>query len=242
MAQALEFPGGAEAPDWDSLYRARGDEVLRHRPIFTGDVFEKVPVQGLGETRTKDVIIVQHPCALRINGVDLHPRLMVAEVRRHRIISIEEWSGHLSKMPLPELHPGVDSTKRHQAAVFDQPLLVGPDDLDIEKRVACLSQIGVNLLMQRWVHYNSRAVVSTATYQEVSSAAYEEADLIEEWVDVRLGAGLDIREATSEAIAWLREDAGAGAMRQALLEDPQARSTIRRQLRAALQKLADPSG
>lgn len=236
MAHHLEYPGTAGVPDWDSLYRARGDEVLRHRPIFTGDVFEKVMVQGLGQTKTKSVIVLQHPCALRRNGVDLQPRLMIAEVRQHTVIPVEEWTGHVSKMTLPEMKPGVTSGKRHQAAFFDELYLIKPADLDLDKRVACLSQTGVNLLLQRWVHHNSRAMIPTATYQEASSSAYEEADLIEEWVEERLEAGLGLREATVEAVKWLREDAGGGVMRQRLLEDPQSRSTVRQQLRAALRQ------
>lgn len=237
MAHDLEYPGAAGVPDWDSLYRARGDEVVHYRPVFTGDVFENVQVQGLGQARTKNVILLQHPCALRSNGVDLHPRLMVVEVRQHRVIPVEDWTGHISKMPLPDLKPTVTSGKRNQAAFFDEPYLVGPDDLDPNKRVACLSQAGVNLLLQRWVHHNSRAVVPTATYQDVSSPAFEEADLIEEWVEERLEAGLDVREATIEALKWLREDAGGGVTRQRLLEDPQSRSIVRQQLRAALRQL-----
>lgn len=101
MAHDLEYPGAAGVPDWDSLYRARGDEVVRHRPIFTGDVFEQVRAQGLGQTRTKNVIVLQHPCALRSNGMDLQPRLMVGEVRQHKVIPVEEWTGYFSKMPLP---------------------------------------------------------------------------------------------------------------------------------------------
>jgi hypothetical protein len=233
----LEYPGAAGVPDWDSLYRTRGDEVVHHRPVFTGDVFEKVRVYGVGQARTKNIIIVQHPCALRSNGVDLQPRLMVAEVRQHGVIAVENWIGHISKMPLPDLNPTVTSGKRHQAAFFDEPYLIGPNDLDADKRIACLSQTGVNLLLQRWVHHNSRAVVPTAMYQDVSSPAFEEADLIEEWVEERLEAGLNVREATIEAVKWLREDAGGGVTRQELLENPQSRSTIRQQLRAALRRL-----
>ena len=147
MAHDLEYPGAAGVPDWDSLYRARGGEVMRYRPVFTGDVFEKVTVQSLGCTRTKTVMMVQHPCALRSNGVDLQARLMVAEVRQHSVIPVEDWTGHVSKMPLPDLNPSVTTRNRHQAAFFDEPYLVGPDDLDLNKRVACLSQTGVNLLL-----------------------------------------------------------------------------------------------
>ncbi len=115
MAHDLEYPGADGVPDWDSLYRARGDEVVRHRPVFTGDVFEKVPVQGLEETKTKTVIVLQHPCALRSNGVDLHSRLMVAEVRDHRVIPLESWTGHVSKMPLPDLIPTVETRRRRRS-------------------------------------------------------------------------------------------------------------------------------
>lgn len=236
MTHDLEYPGAAGVPDWGSLYRARGDEVARHRPIFTGDVFERVPAQDLGQTKTTSVIILQHPCALRSNGVDLQSRLMVGKVRQHKVISVEQWTGYFNLMPLPDLNPSVTSGKRHQAAFFDEQYLVGPDDLDPDKRIACMSQIGVNLLLQRWVHYNSRAVIPTGTYQQVSSSAYEEADLIEEWAEERLEVGLDLQEATVEAMKWLREDVG-GVMRQRLLEEPQSRSTVRRQLRVTLRQL-----
>lgn len=119
MAPDLEYPGVGGVPDWDSLYRARGEEVTRHRPVCTGDVFEKVQVHGLGTTKTKTVIVLQHPCALRSDGVSLHPRLMVAELRPHRVIPAEDWAGHVSKMPLPELQPAVQSAKRNQAAFFE---------------------------------------------------------------------------------------------------------------------------
>lgn len=237
MAHDLEYPGADGVPDWGSLYRARGEEVVRHRPVFTGDVFEKVPVQGLGESKNKTVIVLQHPCALRSNGVDLHSRLMVAELRNHKVIPVEDWTRHLGKMPLPELIPALETGRRHQAAFFDEPYLIGPDDLALEKRIACLSQTGVNLLLQRWVHHNSRVVVPTATYQEVSSPAYEEADLIEDWCEERVEAGLEIEEAAVEAMKWLREDINGGVTRQRMLEDPQNRSTVRRQMRTALRQL-----
>lgn len=237
MAHDLEYPGIEGVPIWDTLYRARGDEVVRHRPVFTGDVFDKVTVQSLGETRIKKIIVLQHPCALRTNGVDLQPRLFVAEVRPHNVIAAKDWTGHVAKMPLPELVPTLASAKRHQAAFFDAPYMIGPDALNLDKRIACLSPIGVNLLLQRWVHHNSRVVVPTMTYQDVSSSAYEEADLIEEWCEQRVEAGIDIHGAATEAVKWLREDAGGGVIRQRLLDDPQNRSTVRRQMRAALREL-----
>jgi hypothetical protein len=233
----LEYPGAPGLPDWGSLYRARGDEVQARRSIFTGDVYLKVEVQTLGATRTRPVMILQHPCALRSDGITLHPRLLVAEVRTHPLIAAEDWTRHVSKMPLPELIPDATSGKRHQAAFFDDLYLVAPENLIPEKRIACMSQTGVNLLLQRWVHHNSRMVVPTWQYQETSSGAYEEADLIEEWCEERMQADVTAAEATVDAMTWLREDLDGVQTRQQRLGDPQQQSAVRREMRGALRAM-----
>jgi hypothetical protein len=231
----LEAPCGDDA-DWSRLYRARGDEVLQHRPIFTGDIFEKVVVQNPdGSTKRKNVIIVQHPCAMRSNGVDLVSRLLVAEVRNHKVIPPDEWRGYGKSMPLPELIPPVATGRRNQAGFFDELHLVGPQALT--DRIACLSQLGVNLLLQRWIHHNSRVVVPTFTLNAVTSGVFEEADLIEDWCEDRIASEVTVEQATKECVAWLREDGGGGVMRQKMLEDPQNRSGIRKQMRTALRAL-----
>jgi hypothetical protein len=71
----------------------------------------------------------------------------------------------------------------------------------------------------------------------MSSPAYEEADLLEEWCEDRVEAGLSVYDASVEAVKWLREDIEGGVTRQRMLEDPQARSTVRRQMRSALRQL-----
>jgi hypothetical protein len=233
----LEYPGAPGLPDWDSLYRARGDEVQAHRSVFTGDAYLKVEVQTLGATRTRSVMILQHPCALRTDGISLHPRLLVAEIRTHREIPAEYWKVHVSKMPLPELIPDATSGQRHQAAFFDELYLVAPENLIPEKRIACMSQAGVNLLLQRWVHHNSRMVVPTWQYQETSSGAYEESDLIEEWCEERMQADVTVYDATVEAMKWLREDIDLAPTRQQRLGDPQQRSAVRREMRGALRSM-----
>lgn len=232
MPHDLEAPSAdGEKPEWDSLYRALGVDVARHRPVFTGDVFEKVDVQSIGETKRKTVMLVQHPCALRVNGVDLSPRLLVVEVRQHPLVPILDWLKHLSKMPLPHLYPQVESGKRNQAAFFDSVYLASPLQLDIDKRIACLSEIGVNLLLQRWVNHNSRTVVPTATYQKAVAPVFEEADILEDWCLDRVAAGKrTILEATQEALDILREDLGEGRTLQRMLEDPQTRSHVRREM------------
>lgn len=238
----LEYPGTPGKPDWLSLYRARDDEVMRHRPIFTGDVFEKVTVQSVGTTKVKDVIVLQHPCALRTDGITLHSRLVVAELRQHTVIPHESWiSGHYALMPLPELRSSVTSNRRHQAAFFNEIYLAGAAALDLNSRIACLSPVGVNLLLQRWVHHNSRVVVPTFTYEAQTSPSYEEAELIETWCEERTAVGIGLDDAATEAMKWLREDAGNGVTHQVLLQNPQSRSAVRRQMRTALKALAKMS-
>lgn len=144
---------------------------------------------------------------------------------------MEQWKGYGKLMPLPDLFPRFDSGRRHQPALFDTLYLVPPSSLTT--RVACLSLFGVNLLMQRWVHHNSRVVVPTWKYNDATVGVYEEADLTEEWCEDRLELGVSVHTATADCVAWLREEVG-GRRRQMLLDDPQSRSTVRCQMLAEL--------
>ena len=72
MGHALEAPEGTDDdPEWDELYLYRADEIVAHRPIFTGDVFAGVTVPD--DSEPKMVSILQHPCVIRA-GIDLAPR------------------------------------------------------------------------------------------------------------------------------------------------------------------------
>lgn len=242
MPHSLEYPGADGVGDWDSLYRARGEEVQAQRSIFTGDVIVNVEVQSIGHTKRLSVMVLQHPCALRTDGVNFQPRLIVAEVREHPVLSPQEWTRHFRKMPLPELIPIEErlpnyGTSRNQAAIFTEIYLASPEALEAGTRIACLTQKGVNLVMQRWVHHNSRVIVPTQQYQEVTSGAFEEADLIEEWCDERMYAGVSTIDSTVEAMKWLREDLDGVPTRQERLGDSQQRSAVRTEMRATLRAL-----
>ena len=228
MAHSLETPGTDEAPECSSLYRARGDEVVAQRPIFTGDVLFGVPV--IGEDEPKNVLVLQHPCVIR-RGLVLTPKLLVAEVRPEGVNRPSRWDRLPRQMPLSQLV--VDGTPAHYAAFFVDHQLVRRESLDVNRRVACMSQRGVNLLMQRWVHHNSRVIVPTYEYQDVTSPQYEEADIIEEWCIDREDDGRSPDEATVEIDSWLTGDKSPTSPR-ARLEDPQQRSAIRREVRAHL--------
>ena len=226
-----------EAPATEAdLYHARGDEVTHGRPYFTGDVFEDSEVKDLdGEPLLMTVMIVQHPCAMRVNGSDLVPGLLVAEVAEHQYLKPARWTGYTRVMPLPDLWVDSDDpTSRHLAAYFNRAHIVRPAKLGT--RIASLSIRGVNLLLQRWVHHNSRVVVPTGEFLRVIGGVFEEADLIEEWCDTRIG--VDIAAATAECVNWLREEPADGtATRQKLLEDEQCCGPVRRQMRQRLQRL-----
>lgn len=237
MRAQLESPGDDGSPNWDALYLARGTEIAAHRPYFTGDVFGKVSVRKPdGTLKAKTVAIIQHPCAMRADGVNLSPSLLVAEVRPTKVLPPSEWAKYGKLAPLPDLLPSVTSNKRNQAAYFDALYLAQPEDLE-GGRIACLSQLGVNLLLQRWVHHSSRVVVPTWTLNEVTGGVYEECDLIEEWCEERIGPDLPASAATRECVDWLREERKGDESRQKLLENPQFRGDVRREMRQFLKSL-----
>lgn len=231
MAHNLEAPGTDEAPEYESLYRARGDEVVAQRPIFTGDVFFDVNVEG--EEQARDVIVLQHPCVIR-KGIELTPKLLVAEVASAALLLPSQWGEKFYRqLPLAELVPG--DKPKHFAAFFDRLHLIKRKDLELDHRVATMSQRGVNLLMQRWVHHNSRMIVTTHEYQKVTSAQYDEADIIEEWCIDREDDSVSLDDATVEIDTWLTGDRSASAPRNRL-EDPQQRSAVRRDVRSYLRE------
>lgn len=169
---------------------------------------------------------------MRTEGVDLAWHVLVAEVTNRKIIDEPGWvGGHYNLMPLPNLRPEVTNQSRHQAANFDNLYTVTPDLLTLPTRLASLSPFGVNLLLQRWVHFSSRVVVPTHNFHEQTVAFYEEADLIEEWCDETNAD--DLGGSTAACVAWLRADRD-GTTYQEMLRNPQSHSVIRRAMRQEL--------
>lgn len=204
------------------------------RPVFTGDVFS-VTDQVEDDPNPAYIAILQHPCALRVNGVDLTPSLLVARVQPHQLVPWTGWTKGFKLMPLPELTSG--SENEHYAVKFTEIMVVDSKSLERENRVACLSQSGVNFLMQRWVYHNSRAFVATWKYHEVTVEQFEEAELIEEWCDDRVTDSRTVEEATAECHDWFRSDSGANGTWQELLANSQTRSAVRKGMRDRLRQL-----
>lgn len=220
-----------EAPREDSeLYTSLGEDTDEFRPAFTGDVFE------LGDGGL--AMVLQHPCAMRTDGVNLVDRVLVASVREVPRMP-KDWRGHYRLMPLP----GLKGPDVRLVADFALIEIMSPDEIGSARRIAILSQVGVNLLLQRWVHHNTRAIVKSSTINEVTIGPYDEADLTAEWLRECSDARLDLGESIKVLDEWLsHRDRKEAPSRREALADGQARSGVRADLRQALrERLASAS-
>jgi len=226
MTGSLEAPGGSREHWHTQLYRATGDDVGVERPIFTGDVFDEIEIALPGaKTKPRRLIVLTHPCSMRVDGVNLQKRLLVAVVQ-DRAIATTDWpaDGHYDLMPLPDL----TSPDSNEAADFLNVAIVESKNLDAAKRIATLELAGLNLMQQRFVHQLTRVVVPTVDIAEATLPLFEEVDIVEDWIMTAAGRNLTMAEAAEECHNWLRTEDG-GLTRQALLSDPQSRSRIRRE-------------
>jgi len=229
MRRDLEAPRGSPERWAEQLYRARREEIPLHRPIFTGDAFEDVPIRTSGGSiDRRAVMVLQHPCAMRTDGVNLAARVLVCEIHQHKALTPQDWLGYAKLMSLPDFYASGSSRKRNCAAMFDRLEVIDSAELDPARRLVCLTRPGVNLLLQRRVHYDTRVVVPTGDLNVVTGGVYEEADILEDWCGAAVAAGVGQTEATEECLRWLREDLGDGLTRQRLLEEEQNRSGMRR--------------
>jgi hypothetical protein len=161
----------------DEIYLARAGEVDPYRPICQGDIFGNVEIPGLaGRTRA---MVLSHPCAMRA-GPRLRARVTVAPVSDHQNIPLAEWStGHLRLMPLPVLD--LEQPGQAHAAKLEEPMTIASSNLALEDRLATLSNRGIVLLEQRYIHNHSRASIPLELLYEVSAAVLEELELQESW-------------------------------------------------------------
>lgn len=89
MPGQLECPMSGTNIDADLLYYSRGEDNSSYRPVLTGDVYENLLLPGsTGTERNRTVIILQHPCSMRANGVDLVWHILAAEVTKHKPLGL----------------------------------------------------------------------------------------------------------------------------------------------------------
>lgn len=201
--------------DKTDIYSAIGEEISEHRPMFTGDIYEHDDSLRL---------IVQHPCAIR-QGTHLNPKILVCPVAPNGNLR-SNWSKCSYKiMPLPNLVDGKD-----YSADFVDLDLAPSSELHNSHRQAALSHYGVNLLLQRWLHHNSRVIVPTVTLSAATVGPFTEADLTEEWIDERADYGIEPLQAMVECSNWLDMRVSTVSRRDEL-SNPQHASRIRREAR-----------
>lgn len=216
----MEVPDDPEA-----LFLARGNEVNSNRPLYTGDIVTGVHLDVL-QAEPLTVVVVSHPCAMRA-GARVLDHLHVAPVVAHSESGPQMWRGNFKYMALDGLAEAAGLT--NPVIRLDRMTLAATDTLDISRRIACLDRPGVNILRQRLVHHLTRLVVNISVFDSEASAAHEEVELTEEWLDTAVDSGADPAEAAEELHTWLRGDD-----RQRLLGYPATASTVRRAARAEL--------
>ncbi|MCA1703934.1 MAG: hypothetical protein LC808_11970 [Actinobacteria bacterium] len=214
----------------DRLYLVRGDEVSQHRPLFTGDVLDDVPIPGVQDSGPG--IVVAHPCSMRGRDAQLLERILVAAVAPHDPVPASRWAdGYLDRMPLPELRgPGAP----FEVGWLDRVGRATRDRLLAATRLACLSTIGVNMLQQRLVCTFTRVEIPTALFWDAFGHTFEEADLLEEWTDTLAAVGVAPTDAAAAFEAWIRAES-----RQERVKDPQQRAPVRAEMRAELRRRQD---
>lgn len=206
----------------DRLYLAVGADVNPSRPFFTGDVFDRLEIPGVGVVAG---ILVGHPCSIRGRAGSLQSHLPIAAVEPHDFVPEENWvTGYLNRMALP----GLPLDHDFHVVRLDQFGLVATDAVKAANRVACLSHPGINQLQQRLVFHQTRLEVPTGQFQAAFDHTYEEADLLEEWVTDLVG---DEASLVSEFENWIRE---GDPSRQQRLRVPQERAPLRREMRVEI--------
>jgi len=169
------------------LYLVRGDPVPSARPFFQGDIFRDVPVPYVERSAdgslsahvyTNTVMVMPHPCSC-YHGDDLRPRLTVASIEPvptgQRITSVQ-WRT-LNYFPLPEVRDSQDGL-----ADIGELATVPTDALPAERRIACLSLIGVAWLHKRILKYTTRRRWLISNLEAELLAQWEDVEVWQSWI------------------------------------------------------------
>lgn len=209
------------------LYLTYGRGESLHRPLFTADVYESPDGRRL--------LVAEHPCAMR-KGVSLADSVLVAPVATHQVVPLEKWrTGYYDRFPLP----APDADRSIDVAQLGRLERCQTSELRPERRMSCMSPIGVNLFRQRLIWHLTRFLVPAKHLEDAFGCYYHEADIIEDCLDLASAAGADVDEAARAIDDALSEPAGnaQGAHGEDppsfrdLLRDPQRRPYVRRSMR-----------
>jgi hypothetical protein len=159
----------------DALYDER-ENISRARPLLQGDVFHDVLLPGFGD-EPKKVQVVAHPCAMRA-GAALTPRITVAPVEPHQLVTGRAWDGHPRVMPLAAL-----AEDEHFATKFVDVTACPVELLTRDRRIATLSHQGIYVLQQRLIKHYTRAEVELEVLRRQSAPVLTEAELLWDWLE-----------------------------------------------------------
>jgi hypothetical protein len=182
------------------------EEASWYRPVATGDIFRGVVVPGAtDEDAAFDLtMIIAHPSAMR-KGAELEPRARAASIAPVQGLSKKKWPrGSFNVFPLPLLSAvaaanGFDINDEQWGALLELAAPIETSQLDVTRRIACLSPKGIHLLLQRIVHSDTRFPVKEMTLAKVFSPKLEELEMLQTWnedlVEPNVSSGADLVEA-----------------------------------------------
>lgn len=171
-------------------YLEVGDAGIRpQRPVAQGDVFEDVPLPLVAKKDQQDgdvpkikrthVMMLGNTCSLR-GGSRLATSQNVALVRPAKEGEVtrfqESWANSLFLLPLP--------------GFIDEELWVADlrsigtlhfREIQLEKRIACLSHEGLAAMQSRYADHSVRASLPVSQRVEDTQEVWNELELWEEW-------------------------------------------------------------
>lgn len=209
----------------DLILASAGDaDDMALRPLMTGDVLK------LDDGRL--VALIQHPCAIRA-GTELLERLLTCEVVALDGAQRSSWADEpFSRMLLPIGEHGPLQID------FRLPVVLSAQQAEAARRVAILERVGVNLLLQRWVHHTSRFVALTTSYDQMCAAEYIEVELLQDALDELVPNTLDKAAALKEIDRFLGQSLESKRDTwRTRLRDPQHHAAARRALNAHVNTL-----
>lgn len=219
---------GLAQPEEDRPHHLSGEDLVIYRPLLTGDVFQDVPIKGLDGTFT--VVIIGHPCTIR-RGPHLSPEIPCCLVTDCERLPFEKWpEGHFALFPLPDI-PDLGSPK---GASLDSWVTVPSGELSRERRCLALSDEGILLLQQRFVHSLTRVVVDLPTLREHEAHVFVEAELEEDWLEDLAIDTTDLSPEIEEFDRFMGEDG-----RRSELRDPLLHSKVRKEVRREVRRRKD---
>lgn len=225
------------------------EEASLYRPIVTGDIFTGLRVPGCLDADANHGLsmIIAHPSVMR-QGAQLEERARAAPVAPRNGLRRSQWSpGYYDVYPLPVLTEiagdnGFDIANRGWCAVLQDSAPIETKLLDVRQRVACLSPLGIEILLQRMVHSDTRVPVKAELIGQVFAPKLEEIELLETWCEELVSQSSehlqrDLEEAARDFEGFLSTTSEYSEMRiRDMMESSSQRAGARRLILAEIRR------